>query len=207
MILSIADLFIKRPILTTVCTIVIVLLGGVCLPLLPIEYIPQIAPIQVQVSASYVGADPETIEATVTTPIERKLNGTPGLSYFTSNTVAGTSSISAYFPVNTDKYIDQVNVQNNLQQALPLLPTSVQQQGVTVRTASTSILLVYGFYSPEDTYDSTFISNYVDLYVNDEMARVPGVGQVNIFGQHQYAMRFWLDPNALASRGVTESLG
>lgn len=203
MILSIADLFIKRPVLTTVCTLVIVLLGAVCLPLLPIEYIPQIAPIQVQISASYVGADPETIEATVTTPIERKLNGTPDLSYFTSNTVAGTSSISAYFPVNTNKYIDQVNVQNNLQQATPLLPSSVQQQGITVKTASTSILLVYGFYSPNDTYDSTFISNYVDLYVNDELARVPGVGQVNIFGQHQYAMRFWLDPNALASRGVT----
>lgn len=205
MIFSIANTFIKRPILTTVCTIVIVLLGGVCLPLLPIEYIPQIAPITVQISASYVGADPQTIESTVTTPIERKLNGTPDLQYFTSNSVAGTSSISAYFPVNTNKYIDQVNVQNNLQQALPLLPSSVQQQGVTVRTASTSILLVYGFYSPNDTYDATFISNYVDLYVNDEIARVPGVGQVNIFGQHQYAMRFWLDPNALASRGITVS--
>ncbi len=203
MILSIADTFIKRPVLTTVCTILIVLLGGVCIPLLPIEYIPQISPIQVQISASYVGADPQTIETTVTTPIERKLNGTPDLSYFTSNSVAGTSSISAYFPVNTNKYIDQVNIQNNLQQALPLLPSSVQQQGVTVKTASTSILLVYGFYSPDDTYDAKFISNYVDLYVNDEVARVPGVGQVNIFGQQQYAMRFWLDPNALASRGVT----
>ena len=203
MILSIADTFIKRPVLTTVCTILILLLGGVCVPLLPIEYIPQISPIQVQISASYVGADPQTIETTVTTPIERKLNGTPDLSYFTSNSVAGTSSISAYFPVSTNKYIDQVNVQNNLQQALPLLPSSVQQQGVTVKTASTSILLVYGFYSPDDTYDSKFISNYVDLYINDEVARVPGVGQVNIFGQQQYAMRFWLDPNALASRGVT----
>lgn len=203
MILSIADTFIKRPILTTVCTLLILLLGGICLPLLPIEYIPQISPVQVQISASYVGADPQTIETTVTTPIERKLNGTPDLSYFTSTSVAGTSSISAYFPVNTNKYIDQVNVQNNLQQALPLLPPSVQQQGVTVKTASTSILLVYGFYSPDDTYDATFVSNYVDLYINDEVARVPGVGQVNIFGQHQYAMRFWLDPNALASRGVT----
>ncbi len=203
MILSIADTFIKRPVLTTVCTVLILLLGGVCIPLLPIEYIPQISPIQVQISASYVGADPQTIETTVTTPIERKLNGTPDLSYFTSNSVAGTSSISAYFPVNTNKYIDQVNVQNNLQQAIPLLPSSVQQQGVTVKTASTSILLVYGFYSPDDTYDAKFISNYVDLYVNDEIARVPGVGQVNIFGQQQYAMRFWLDPNALASRGVT----
>jgi len=202
-IFSIANTFIKRPVLTTVCSLVILLVGGVCLPLLPIEYVPQIAPIQVQVSATYVGADPQTIETTVTTPIERKLNGTPDMQYMTSNTVVGTSSISGFFGVNTNKYIDQVNIQNNLQQALPLLPSSVQQQGVTVKTASTSILLVYGFYSPDNTYDATFISNYVDLYVNDEIARVPGVGQVNIFGQHQYAMRFWLDPNALASRGIT----
>lgn len=203
MIFSIADTFIKRPVLTTVCTVLIVLLGGVCIPLLPIEYIPQISPIQVQISASYTGADPQTIETTVTTPIERKLNGTPDLSYYSSTSVAGSSNISAYFPVNTDKYIDQVNVQNNLQQAIPLLPSSVQQQGLTVKTASTSILAAYGFYSPTDTYDAKFISNYVDLYINDEIARVPGVGQVNIFGQQQYAMRFWLDPSALASRNVT----
>jgi len=202
-IFSIANTFIKRPVLTTVCSIVIVLLGGVCLPLLPIEYVPQIAPIQVQVSAGYVGADPQTIETTVTTPIERKLTGTPNMQYMTSNTVVGNSNISAFFGVDTNKYIDQVNIQNNLQQALPLLPSTVQQLGVTVKTASTSILLIYGFYSPDNTYDATFISNYVDLYVNDEIARVPGVGQVTIFGQHQYAMRFWLDPNALASRGIT----
>jgi hydrophobic/amphiphilic exporter-1 (mainly G- bacteria), HAE1 family len=113
---------------------VILLLGVICIPLLPIEYIPQISPIQVQISASYVGADPQTIETTVTTPIERKLNGTPDLSYYSSTSVAGSSNISAYFPVNTNKYIDQVNVQNNLQQAIPLLPSSVQQQGVTIPT-------------------------------------------------------------------------
>jgi len=202
-ILSIADTFIRRPVLTTVCTIVLILLGGISLPLLPIEYVPQIAPIQVQVSATYTGADPQTIETTVTTPIERKLDGTRDLEYFTSTSVAGSSSISAFFPVGTNPNADQVNVQNNLQQAIPLLPSAVQQQGVTVKTASTSLLLVYGFYSPNDEYDATFISNYVDLFVNDEIARVPGVGQVNIFGQLQYAMRLWLDPNALASRGVT----
>ena len=136
MILSIADTFIKRPVLTTVCTVVILLLGAVSIPLLPIEYVPQIAPIQVQVSASYVGADPETIEKTVTTPIERKLNGTRDMQYFSSTSVAGTSSISAFFGVDTNPNEDQVNVQNNLQQALPLLPESVQQQGVTVKTAS-----------------------------------------------------------------------
>ena len=203
MILSIADIFIKRPVLTTVCTIIILLVGMVSIPLLPIEYVPQIAPIQVQISASYVGADPETIETTVTTPIERKLNGTRDMQYFTSTSTTGTSSISAFFGVDTKPNDDQVNVQNNLQQAVPLLPASVQQQGITVKTASPSLLVVFGFYSPDDTYDATFVSNYVDLYVTDEVARIPGVGQVNVFGQLQYAMRFWLDPNALASRGVT----
>jgi HAE1 family hydrophobic/amphiphilic exporter-1 len=201
-ILSIADTFIKRPVLTTVCTIVILLLGAVSLPLLPIEYVPQIAPIQVQVTASYVGADPETIETTVTTPIERKLNGTRDMQYFSSTSVAGSSNIAAFFGVNTKPNEDQVNVQNNLQQATPLLPSSVQQQGIVVKTASPSILVVYGFFSPNDEYDATFISNYVDLYVTDEVARIPGVGQTNVFGQLQYAMRFWLDPNALASRKI-----
>ncbi|MBD2158422.1 efflux RND transporter permease subunit [Leptolyngbya sp. FACHB-16] len=203
MIFSIADTFIKRPVLTTVLTIVILLLGAVSVPLLPIEYVPQIAPIQVQVSASYVGADPETIETIVTTPIERKLNGTRDMQYFSSSSVVGSSSISAFFGVDTNPNEDQVNVQNNLQQAVPLLPESVQQQGITVKTASPSLLVVYGFYSPNDEYDATFISNFVDLAVTDEIARIPGVGQVNVFGQLQYAMRFWLDPDALASRDIT----
>lgn len=203
MIFSIADTFIKRPVLTTVCTVVILLLGAVCIPLLPIEYVPQIAPIQVQVSANYVGADPQTIETTVTTPIERKLNGTRDMQYFSSTSSAGSSSISAYFGANTDQNQDQVSVQNSLQQAVPLLPQAVQQQGITVKTASPSLLVVYGFYSPDDTYDASFISNYVDLAVIDQIARIPGVGQVNVFGQLQYAMRFWLNPGALASQGIT----
>ncbi len=189
--MSIANTFIKRPVLTTVCTIIILLLGLVCIPLLPIEYVPQIAPIQVQVSATYVGADPQTIETTVTTPLERKLDGTRDMQYFSSTSVTGSSNISAYFGVNTNPNEDQVNVQNNIQQATPLLPTPVQQQGIVVKTASTSLLVVYGFFSPNNEYDATFISNYVDLYVTDEVARTPGVGQVNIF--------------ALASRGVTIS--
>ena len=201
--MSIANTFIKRPVLTTVCTIIIVLVGVVCLPLLPIEYVPQIAPIQVQISASYVGADPQTIETVVTTPIERKLDGTQDMDYMTSTSIAGSSNISVYFPTSTDPNADQVNVQNNLQQAIPLLPASVQQQGISVKTTSPSLLLVYGFYSPTDQYNATFISNYVDLFVNDEITRIKGVGHVNIFGQRQYAMRFWLDPDALASRGAT----
>ena len=203
--MSISNGFIKRPVLTTVCTIIILLLGLVCIPLLPIEYVPQIAPIQVQVTSTYTGADPQTIETTVTTPIERKLDGTRDMEYFSSTSVTGTSTISAYFGVDIDPNQAQVNVQNNVQQATPLLPSAVQQQGVVVKTASTSLLLVYGFFSPNNEYDAKFISNYVDLYVNDEVARIKGVGQVNVFGQLQYALRFWLNPDALASRGVTIS--
>lgn len=203
MIFSVADPFIKRPVLATVCTLIIALVGAICIPLLPVEYVPQIAPIQVQISASYAGADPETIETTVTTPIERKLNGTQGAEYISSTSTVGASSISVFFAPDTDQNTDQVNVQNNLQTALPLLPTPVQEQGVVVKTASSSILQVYGFYASDNAFDATFISNYVDLYVNDEIARVPGVGQVNIFGQRQYAMRFWLNPDALASHDVT----
>lgn len=203
MIFSISDNFIKRPVLTTVCTLVILLLGGICIPLLPIEYVPQIAPYQVQVTATYTGADPETIETTVTTPIERKLNTTPNLAYMTSTIVAGNSQTQAFFDVSTNSQTDQVNIQNNLDQALPLLPTSVQQQGVVAQLSSSSILRVYGFYSPDDTYNAAFISNYVDLYVNDPIARIPGVAQINLFGQLQYAMRFWVNPEALAARNLT----
>jgi HAE1 family hydrophobic/amphiphilic exporter-1 len=113
-ILSISDNFIRRPVLTTVCTILIVLFGSICIPLLPVEYIPQIAPIQVQVTATYTGADPETIETTVTTPIERKINGTLGMDYMTSQTIAGSSNIQVFFPVSTSQQADQVKVQNNL---------------------------------------------------------------------------------------------
>ena len=203
MLLSISDIFIKRPVLTTVCTILIVLFGTICIPLLPVEYIPQIAPIQIQVNATYTGADPGTIETTVTTPLERKINTTQNMEYMTSQTVAGSTNIQAFFPVSTDQQADQVNVQNNLSQAIPLLPTQVQQQGVVTKTASTSILRAYGIYSPNNQYDNKFISNYVDLYVTDEIARIPGVGQVVVWGQLQYAMRFWVNPNALASRQLT----
>lgn len=174
MIFSIADTFIRRPVLTTVCTIIIVLLGGVCIPLLPIEYLPQIAPIQINVTSTYTGADPETIETTVTTPIERKINGTKNMEYMTSTSVAGASNIQVFFGVNTDQDTDQVNVQNNVSKALPLLPVSVQQQGVTVQTASTSILRAYGLYAPDGKYDAKFISNYADLYITDEIARLQG---------------------------------
>ncbi|WP_315862115.1 efflux RND transporter permease subunit [Halothece sp. PCC 7418] len=202
-IFSIANTFIKRPILTTVCTLLILLVGGVCIPLLPINYLPDISPIQIQVSSFYTGADVDTVENTVTTILERDINGVENMDYMTSQSYAGTSKISVLFPSNTDKSTNQVNVQNRVAQALPKLPSSVQQLGVSTKAASTSILMIYGFYSEGGEYDNIFISDYVDLNVTDIIKRVSGVGDVAVFGNKQNAMRLWLNPTALSARGLT----
>jgi HAE1 family hydrophobic/amphiphilic exporter-1 len=200
---SIATNFIKRPVLTTVCTIVILLVGGICIPLLPINYLPDISPIQIQVRGFYTGADVETVENTVTTILERDITGVEGMDYMTSQSYAGTSNISVYFPPSANKDISQVNVQNRVAQALPKLPSPVQQLGVSTRASSTSILLVFGIYAEKGEYDDIFISNYVDLNITDVLKRVPGVGDVSVFGLKQNAMRLWLDPRALAARQLT----
>ncbi len=200
---SIATNFIKRPVLTTVCTLVILLVGGVCIPLLPINYLPDISPIRIGVNAAYTGADVETVENTVTTILERDITGVEGMDYMTSQSYAGASSISVYFPPNANKDISQVNVQNRVAQALPKLPGPVQQLGVSTRASSTSILLVYGIFADAGQYDSIFISNYVDLNITDALKRVPGVGDVSVFGLKQNAMRLWIDPRALAARQLT----
>jgi len=203
MIFSIATPFIKRPVLTTVCTLIILLLGAVCIPLLPINYLPDIAPIQIRVTARYTGADVNTVEDTVTSVLERQINGVEGMEYMTSNTFAGNSQISVFFGSDTNKDTNQVNVQNRVAQANAQLPTPVQQQGVVTNAASSSILLIYGVYSETDEYDDIFISNYVDQNIVDRLKRVPGVGDVTAFGDKPNAMRLWLDPNALASRNLT----
>jgi hydrophobic/amphiphilic exporter-1 (mainly G- bacteria), HAE1 family len=203
MIFSIATPFIKRPVLTTVCTLIILLLGAVCIPLLPINYLPDIAPIQIRVSARYSGADVNTVEDTVTGVLERQINGVEGMDYMTSNTFAGNSQISVFFGSDTDKNTNQVNVQNRVAQAVPQLPVPVQQLGVTTQASSSSILLIYGVYSEDDVYDDIFISNYVDQNIAEVLRRVPGVGDVATFGDKPNAMRLWLDPNALASRNLT----
>lgn len=207
--MSFADTFIKRPVLTTVCTILILLAGGISIPLLPIAKLPQIAPSQISVSATYIGADAKTAEDNVTTVLERKINGVEAMKYMTSNTGNnGVTNISVYFPTEYNGDIAQVNVQNRVAQAQPNLPQAILQTGITTVKASPSILLAIAFYSEKDKngkylYDNKFVSNYVDLFVTDEMNRIPGVGQTRIAGERKYAMRIWLDPNKLASRGLT----
>jgi hydrophobic/amphiphilic exporter-1 (mainly G- bacteria), HAE1 family len=196
--------FIKRPVLTTVCTFIILLLGSIVIPILPISQLPDLAPVQINVTSNNIGADAQTTENTVTNIIERQINGVKDVSYISSNTGNdGSSNISVSFPTGVNADIAQVNVQNKQALASPQLPDTVQRTGVTVETASTSLLLVYGFYADNGEYDNIFISNYVDLYLLDLVKRVPGVGSVRIFGERKYAMRLWLDPNKLAQNQLT----
>ncbi|TVQ07561.1 MAG: efflux RND transporter permease subunit [Leptolyngbya sp. DLM2.Bin27] len=201
---SIADTFIRRPVLTTVCTLLIVLAGAVAIPLLPVEQLPEIAPLQIQVSSSYTGADAETVESSVTTVLEREINGVEGMDFITSSsTTTGQSSINVVFQPGRNKDIAQVDVQNRVARAEPSLPPEVNQLGVTVNAQSPSILLVYRFFTDDDRYDALFLSNYADLFMLDEIQQIDGVGQAEVFGAGRYAMRLWLDPLALASQALT----
>jgi HAE1 family hydrophobic/amphiphilic exporter-1 len=203
-LLSIADNFIRRPVLTTVCTLLILIMGGIAIPLLPIEQLPELAPVQIQVTANYTGADAETVEKTVTNVLEREINGVEAMDYITSSsTNTGQSNISVVFQPGRDKDIAQVNVQNKVAVAEPQLPPEVNQLGVTVDAQSPSILLVYRFFTDDDRYDALFLNNYADLFILDEIKRIKGVGNAQLFGAGKYAMRLWLDPNALAGRGLT----
>lgn len=203
-VLSISSNFIKRPVLATVCTLLIVLAGAICIPLLPISYLPPLTPVTIQVAARLIGGDAITVENTVTTPLEREINGAKNMEYMTSSSTAtGVSLITAYFRPDQDQSLAQVNVQNRVGIASPLLPVQVQQQGVRVEQTSPAIVLAIGIYSPDGSLDPKFISNYVDLYIKDEINRIPGVSQFLNGGELLYAMRIWLDPKALAGRGLT----
>ncbi|KKD37101.1 efflux RND transporter permease subunit [Limnoraphis robusta] len=201
--------FIKRPVLTTVCTIIIILVGTVCIPLLPITQLPQLANTQINVTSVNIGADAQTTETTVSTILEREINGVEDMRYISSNTGNnGVSNISVVFPVDVDRDIAQVNVQNRVSQAESTLPESVRQTGISVASSSPSILLVVAFYSDTNDngrylYDDIFMSNYLDLNVIDQLRRVTGVGEATIFGERKYAMRIWLDPQRMAARGLT----
>ncbi|MFZ4674578.1 MAG: efflux RND transporter permease subunit [Nodosilinea sp.] len=203
---SIAGNFIRRPVLTTVCSLLIILGGAIAIPLLPIEQLPEIAPLQIQVASNYNGADAETVESTVTEVLEREINGVEGMEFITSSsTNTGQSTINVVFDSGRDRDIAQVNVQNRVSRADPLLPPQVSQLGVTVSAQSPSILLVYRFFSDDDRYDGLFLNNYADLFILDEMRQIDGVGNAEVFGAGRYAMRLWLDPSAMASQQLTPS--
>ena len=192
--------FIDRPVLSTVISIIIVILGILGLTTLPITQYPDIAPPTISVSTSYPGANAETILESVIIPIEEQINGVEGMTYLTSTaTNNGTAEITVFFDQNVDPDIAAVNVQNRVSRANPLLPQAVLQTGVTTQKQQTSALMYMSFYSENEDYDDTFIQNYLKINVIPELQRVNGVGAVNVFGAKDYAMRIWLEPSKLAS--------
>ncbi|MBE9599047.1 efflux RND transporter permease subunit [Pedobacter sp. MC2016-24] len=199
----ISEVFIKRPVTAIVISILIVVIGVIVITTLPISQYPSIAPPTVTVSGAYTGADAQTVEQTVTTPIESQINGTPGMKYLSSSSTSdGRSSITVTFDVGTNIDVAALDVQNRVGIAEPSLPEAVTRLGVTTKKANSDILMVVGLYSPNGTYDDKFISNYVNLYVKDALLRVKGVGDVQAFGQ-PFSMRVWLDANKLARLGLT----
>ncbi len=200
----ITDVFIRRPILATVGAILITLAGAIAIPTMPIGRYPELAPPTVSVAAFYTGANAQAVESAVTTPLESVINGVEGMTYMTSaSTNSGFSAITVTFEIGRDPDLAAVDVQNRVNSALGRLPADVRTNGISVTKNTAGFLAAIGFYSPDNRYDSLFISNYVDRYVRDALKRVPGVGNVIIFGERRFAMRLWLDPNKLAGRGLT----
>jgi HAE1 family hydrophobic/amphiphilic exporter-1 len=201
-----ADTFIRRPILASVCSLVLILAGAIAIPTMPVAQYPVLAPPQVNVSAFYTGANAQEVETAVTTPLEQAINGVEGMLYMTSaSTNSGMSTITVTFDVTRDQDIAAVEVQNRVNQALGRMPTEVRTTGITVQKQSTSFVMAIGVFSQEAEYDALFMSNYLDIYVKDALKRVPGVADVMIFGERKYSMRLWLEPDRLAARGITAS--
>jgi HAE1 family hydrophobic/amphiphilic exporter-1 len=199
----ISKFFIERPVLSNVIAVLMILIGGVALFNLAIAQYPDVVPPTVQVTTRYPGASAKTVIDTVALPIEQQVNGIEDMIYMQSYSGAdGTYNLTVTFKIGTDLNFAQVLVQNRVSSALAQLPQSVQNQGVTVQKKSTSILLFVTLTSPDTKYDSLYLSNYATLNLKDELSRLPGVGNVTVFGAGQYSMRVWLDPNKLQARGL-----
>jgi len=200
----ISAFFIDRPVFSTVTALIMVLLGAISLPQLPVEQYPEIAPPNVQISTSYPGADPATIVDTVTAPIEQEVNGVEGMIYMKSTTdQTGRVSINVTFELGTDPDQAVVYTQNRVAAAEARLPQEVRSRGITVKKKSPSLLMVATLFSPDQSFDFLSLSNHTTLYIKDELARVEGVSEVFIFGGQDYAMRIWLNPKELANRDLT----
>ncbi|MGN6400762.1 MAG: efflux RND transporter permease subunit [Flavisolibacter sp.] len=199
----IAETFIKRPVTAIVISIVIVLVGIIAMATLPVAQYPDITPPTVSISGIFTGADAETVEQTTTTAIETQVNGSPGMSYISSNsTSSGQSSITATFNVGTDINIATLDVQNRVSVAQPSLPDAVKRLGLTVRKRNPSIMVALAFYSPKGTHDAKFIGNFTNIYMKDALQRVAGVGDVVTRGA-DFSMRIWLNPEKLAALNLT----
>lgn len=199
----IADIFIRRPVTAIVISLLLMIVGAISIMISPISQYPDIAPPTVSIRANYTGADATTVEQTVTTLIEEQINGTPGMTYMTSNSTSdGQASITVTFDVGTDVDIATLDVQNRVSIAEPALPEAVRRLGVTTRKASTDALMMVGLTSPQGTYDQNFLGNYVNIYIRDALMRVKGVGDVTSFSQ-PFSMRIWLDAENMVRLNVS----
>lgn len=197
--------FIDRPILSGVISVAIVLVGLIALGQLPVEQYPDIAPPTVSVSANYAGASAETVQKSVIVPLEESINGVENMMYMSSSaTNTGSASISIVFKQGTDPDMALVNVQNRVAEAQSQLPSEVTRSGVTVRKRQTSTLMMIALYSPTDAYPANFLTNYTKINIEPQLSRIPGVGEVNVFGAN-YSMRIWLDPGKMAAYSLVPS--
>ncbi len=197
------DFFIHRPVFATVASLMIVIAGAIVIPGLPIAQFPQLAPPQVSVTSFYTGANAQAVESSVTTPLEQAINGVPGMRYITSSSGNdGTSQITVTFDLSRNLDVAAVDVQNRVSTVNGRLPNEVKTTGILIKKVNSNFISAIGFYSEGDRYNNEFLSNYLDVYVKDALKRVPGVGDVQIFGERKYAMRLWLDPARMAARGL-----
>src|SRR5271167_4874385 len=197
--------FINRPIVAMVIAILMVIIGAVRIVQLPVALFPQIAPPEVQVSAIYTGADAQTIEQSVATPMEQQMSGVDNMNYMYSLNATGNSSTSLIvdFDAKTDPNSDFILAQSRETQAASQLPVDVTNYGVTVRKSVTAPLMLIAVYSPHGTYDAKFLANYAYINLTDPILRSKGIGNVQVFGSGQYAMRLWVKPDRLAKLGIT----
>ena len=204
--MKLSQFFISRPIFAGVLSALIFLAGLLALPTLPITEYPEVVPPTVVVRAAYPGANPKVIAETVASPLEQSINGVEGMLYQSSQaTTDGAMTLTVTFALGTDVDKAQVQVQNRVAQALPKLPDVVQRLGITTEKASPDLTMVVHLVSPDNRYDTLYLANYAILRVKDELARLPGVGDARVFGAGNYSMRIWLDPEKVASRGLTAS--
>jgi hydrophobic/amphiphilic exporter-1 (mainly G- bacteria), HAE1 family len=199
-----ADFFIRRPVFASVCALLIVLAGTAVIPTLPISQFPNLTPPQVSVSSAYIGASAQTVESAVTIPLEQQINGAEGMKYMTSTSGNdGSSSITATFDLTRDPDLATVDIQNRVNTAQGRLPAAVKAIGITTAKSSQNFVFGAAVTADNGKYSTLFMSNYLDIYVRDALKRIPGVADVQIFGERKYSMRLWLDPVRMAGRGLT----
>src|ERR1041385_8309298 len=199
-----ARFFVNRPIVAIVLSIIMVMLGTVAMSGLPIAQYPEIVPPMVQVTTTFIGASATDVESSVASPLEQQINGVEQMIYMKStNANDGTLTLKISFEVGSNLDMDNVLTQNRLSQAMPQMPQSVKNYGVNVKKALAFPLLIISIKSPKGTYDNNFLSNYATININDAIARIQGVGLINLFGGSDYAMRIWLRPDRIGRLGLT----